>query len=123
MNAALRPGTKSARHQLIVDLVTHREVRSQSELAELLAESGGGQASGAPPFTLSHNVDSDEDVLRVYERAIAAGATSLREPAPVEWGGFTAYVADPDGFRWEIAHNPGWGVKPDGSIRLQSLTD
>jgi transcriptional regulator of arginine metabolism len=40
MSTALRPATKSARHQRIVELVTHQEVRSQSELADLLAESG-----------------------------------------------------------------------------------
>ncbi len=38
--AALRPATKSARHQQIVELVTHREVRSQTELADLLAAHG-----------------------------------------------------------------------------------
>jgi transcriptional regulator of arginine metabolism len=37
---SLRPGTKSARHQRIVEIVTHREVRSQGELADLLAEGG-----------------------------------------------------------------------------------
>lgn len=40
MNTALRPTTKSARHQRIVEIVTTHEVRSQVELAELLAESG-----------------------------------------------------------------------------------
>ncbi|WP_395658671.1 arginine repressor [Nocardioides sp.] len=40
MSTALRPGTKNARHQLILELVSHQEVRSQSELADLLAESG-----------------------------------------------------------------------------------
>jgi transcriptional regulator of arginine metabolism len=40
MNTALRPTTKNARHQLIVEIVTQHEVRSQSDLAELLAESG-----------------------------------------------------------------------------------
>ncbi|QZY30566.1 arginine repressor [Nocardioides coralli] len=39
-DAALRPTTKSARHQRIIALVTHHEVRSQTELAELLAASG-----------------------------------------------------------------------------------
>ena len=39
-DAALRPATKSARQQLIVELVTQHEVRSQTELAELLAQSG-----------------------------------------------------------------------------------
>ena len=34
------PGTKVARQQLIVDLVSTRAVHSQSELADLLAESG-----------------------------------------------------------------------------------
>ena len=40
MSETLRPTTKSARHQRIVELVTQREVHSQGELAELLAESG-----------------------------------------------------------------------------------
>ncbi|GAB7007640.1 arginine repressor [Nocardioides sp. AN3] len=38
--SALRPSTKSARHQLIVELVTGQGVRSQGELADLLAEHG-----------------------------------------------------------------------------------
>ncbi|QIG43423.1 arginine repressor [Nocardioides anomalus] len=40
MTETLRPGTKSSRHQQIVDLVTHHEVRSQPELATMLAEQG-----------------------------------------------------------------------------------
>jgi transcriptional regulator of arginine metabolism len=40
VNTALRPTTKNARHQRIVEIVTTHEVRSQGELAELLAESG-----------------------------------------------------------------------------------
>ena len=39
-DAALSPLTKNARHQRIIDLVTHHEVRSQTELAELLALRG-----------------------------------------------------------------------------------
>ena len=38
--SALRPATKGARHQQIIDLVTHHEVRSQPELAGLLATHG-----------------------------------------------------------------------------------
>lgn len=39
-DAALRPVTKSARHQRIIELVSHQEVHSQTELAELLAAVG-----------------------------------------------------------------------------------
>lgn len=38
--AAVRPGTKNARHQRIIDLVGHQEIRSQGELADLLAAEG-----------------------------------------------------------------------------------
>ena len=40
MSTTLRPTTKNARHQLILELVTHQEVRSQGELADLLADRG-----------------------------------------------------------------------------------
>ena len=39
-SAPLRPTTKNARHQRIVEIVTQHEVRSQGDLADLLAESG-----------------------------------------------------------------------------------
>ena len=38
--AEASPPTKGARHQRIVDLVAHHEIRSQTELADLLAEHG-----------------------------------------------------------------------------------
>jgi transcriptional regulator of arginine metabolism len=39
-DAALRPATKNARHQLIIELVSAQEVHSQTELADLLAREG-----------------------------------------------------------------------------------
>jgi transcriptional regulator of arginine metabolism len=39
-DAILRPATKNARHQLIIDIVTHHEVHSQGELRELLVDEG-----------------------------------------------------------------------------------
>jgi len=38
--ATLRPATKTSRHRQIVELVGHHEVKSQGELAALLAEQG-----------------------------------------------------------------------------------
>lgn len=66
-----------------------------------------GRGEGAPPFTLAHNVASPADVDRVVSEAVAAGATVVTAPTVRDWGGYSGYVADPDGFRWEIAHNPG----------------
>ena len=58
--AALRPATKNARHQQIVDLVGTHEVRSQAELADLLAEKGVHVTQG----TLSRDL-VELDAVRV----------------------------------------------------------
>ena len=36
-----------------------------------------------------------------------AGAALVGDPVARDWGGYSGYFADPDGFRWEVAHNPG----------------
>lgn len=56
--------------------------------------------------TLAINVDSREAVDHVYRVATEAGAEAITEPVDREWGGYSAYVADPEGQRWEIAWAP-----------------
>lgn len=73
---------------------------------EFVAEAGP-IADGPAPITLAHNVASRDEVPLVMEAMVAAGATHLGGPEEREWGGFTGYVADPDGYRWEVAWNPG----------------
>ncbi len=75
--------------------------------------------TGRPATAFAHNVDSDAAVVEVVERARAAGATVLKEPALTPlFGGFQAYIEDPCGFVWEIAHNPGWSVDADGTVHI-----
>jgi uncharacterized protein len=62
---------------------------------------------GVPPITLAHNLATKRGVDTVLEQAAVAGATQIGEPVEREWGGYTGYFADPDGFRWEVAYNPG----------------
>ena len=47
-----------------------------------------------------------------------AGGTVVRPAAEADWGGTTGAVADPEGYVWEVAHNPGWTIEDDGSVRL-----
>ena len=62
---------------------------------------------GVPPITLAHNLATKRGVDTVLEQAAGAGATEIGEPVERDWGGYTGYFADPDGFRWEVAYNPG----------------
>lgn len=61
---------------------------------------------GIAPITLAHNVATPAEVDQVLAEAAAAGA-HVTEAERRHWGGYTGYFADPDGFRWEIAFNPG----------------
>lgn len=73
---------------------------------------------GAPGIELAHNVRSPSEVDAILTLARRAGATIIRESGPTVWGGYSGTFADPDGYVWEIAHNPEWKLTQDGSIRL-----
>lgn len=62
---------------------------------------------GVPELTLAHNVPTKDQVDEVLATAAAAGASPVQPAHERSWGGYTGYFADPDGFRWEIAYNPG----------------
>jgi catechol 2,3-dioxygenase-like lactoylglutathione lyase family enzyme len=86
--------------------------------AALAADSGVKDAGGWGGMTLAHNVRSPAEVDAVTEEARAAGADIVREPAETFWGGYSAAFTDPDGHPWEIAHNPRWTIRDDGSVEL-----
>ncbi|GAA1840760.1 VOC family protein [Microlunatus capsulatus] len=69
--------------------------------------------------TLAHNVADPAVVDAVLARAEAAGARIGRRGAPTSWGGYGGVFVDPDGHPWEVAHNPGWVLTPDGATLLE----
>jgi catechol 2,3-dioxygenase-like lactoylglutathione lyase family enzyme len=75
--------------------------------------------SGLPPgahsatdMLLSHNVVTKAEVDALMKRAKAAGATIVKPPRTVFWGGYAGYFLDPDRHLWEVAFNPQWAL-PD----------
>ena len=87
----------------------------RAQLAEDSTVTDGGGWGGV---TLAYNVRSPEEVDAVIEEARSAGATIGREPAETFWGGYSGVFVDPDGHPWEVAHNPHWGLREDGSVEL-----
>ena len=81
---------------------------------EALAEDAQVPAdgSGFAGVALAHNVASEQEVDEVVAQAVAAGATLVKPPQKVFWGGYSGYFKDPDGHLWEIAHNPLFWVGP-----------
>ncbi|MFE0771669.1 VOC family protein [Streptomyces sp. NPDC058861] len=90
-------------------------------LADLGADTGHPATAGTP-FTLAQNLDSPAEVDEAMQRARAAGATVLKEAQRAAFGGYHGYFADPDGYRWEVCHNPGWSVADDGTVTLTAVS-
>lgn len=87
----------------------------RDQLAEDSAVADGGGWGGV---TLAYNVGSPDEVDAVLAEAEAAGARVGRRGAATSWGGYSGVFVDPDGHPWEVAHNPFWTVRPDGSTHL-----
>jgi uncharacterized protein len=85
---------------------------------ELAEDSSVEDSGGWGGVTLAYNVGSPEEVDAVIEEARQAGAKIGREPADTFYGGYSGIFIDPDGHAWEIAHNPHWGLRDDGSVVL-----
>jgi predicted lactoylglutathione lyase len=83
---------------------------------DLGIEPGEGPGSVA----LAQNVRLRSDVDRLFGEAVSAGAKPLKMPYDTPWGGYVAYVADPDGHAWEFAHVPMFPLATDGGLTLPS---
>ena len=100
----------------------HNSLTRRSASSKLVAWCwGSGLRSGghgAPGIELAQNVRAPEEVAVLLAEAEQAGGKIVRPAARAEWGGMSGAFADPDGYVWEVAHNPAWTITDDGSIRI-----
>jgi len=61
------------------------------------------EGSGFRGSSFHFIADSREAVDEMFAKAEAAGATAVRKPQSEEWGGYSGYFADPDGYLWKVA--------------------
>ena len=74
---------------------------------ELAADAGvPDDGTGFPRFALAHNVRSADEVDRLLDEVAAGGGRIVKPGRTADWGGYSGYFADPDGFLWEVAWNP-----------------
>lgn len=74
--------------------------------------------SAVAGISLAHNVESRERVDAVTAHAVHCGATLVKAPHDVFWGGYIAYISDPDGYLWEVAWNPDFALDENGNVHL-----
>jgi uncharacterized protein len=76
------------------------------------------ESPGWSGIAIAHNVGSNDEVDEIVELARRNGAEITREPSPTFYGGYAGVFRDLDGHVWEVAHNPGFGLSAEGSVRL-----
>lgn len=78
-------------------------------LQRLTEEAAPGEAQpdhGWNGVTIGINVASASAVDDAFRSAVEAGASAVAGPVSRDWGGYSCYVADPEGNRWEITWAP-----------------
>jgi catechol 2,3-dioxygenase-like lactoylglutathione lyase family enzyme len=87
--------------------------------AELAADAGVRlQNEPSQGFTLAYNTRARDEVDAVLAQAEALGGRITRPAQEALWGGYHGHFADPEGFLWEVAWNPGFAIAGDGSLNL-----
>ncbi len=82
----------------------HMALYDREELAKDATVDPSG--NGFRSFTMAYNTRSEKEVDDLVENLRKQGAPVIKEPQKVFWGGYSSYIADPDGNLWEIAYNP-----------------
>ncbi len=71
-----------------------------------------------PLASLAINCADEAEVDAVFAHVASMGAVIPKPAERVFWGGYSGYFADPDGFVWEVAYNPGWPLDERGLPQL-----
>ena len=88
---------------------------------DALAQDANVAAQPQPAFrgvSLAWNAAGEAEVDAIIAHAVACGASLVKAPHKVFWGGYSGYFADPDGHLWEVAFNPFFPLDAAGRIVL-----
>ncbi|MFC5679620.1 VOC family protein [Aeromicrobium endophyticum] len=97
---------------LVLALWSRDELAADARVAD-----SGATFSG---ISIAFNTRSHDEVDEVLAAVEAAGGTVTKPAEEQVWGGYSGYVADPDGHPWEVAFNPDWSLDDAGHVRLGS---
>jgi uncharacterized protein len=94
----------------------------RAKLADDAGVADSHSTDGFGGIALAYNARSRDEVDDVLATAVTAGAVITKPANETFYGGYAGYFADPDGHLWEVAHNPGFTIEADGSLRLPDFS-
>jgi len=87
--------------------------------ADLARDAGvSPEGQGFAGMAIAYNTRTKDEVDVVLAEAEAAGGKIVKAAETAEWGGYSGYFRDLDGFLWEVAWNPGFPLDERGAVTL-----
>jgi hypothetical protein len=75
-----------------------------------------GDGTGFRKFSLAVNFRSEKEIDDIVSELKEKGVRIVKEPQKVFWGGYHAYIADPENNYWELAYNPFLEMDAEGNV-------
>ena len=76
------------------------------------------EGSGFGGITIAYNTRSEKEVDDTIGKVERLGATIIKRPGKVFWGGYSSYFRDPEGHIFEVAFNPYLQLDEQGNLML-----
>ena len=61
---------------------------------------------------------SETEVDTIFARLASFDVNIVKAPHKADWGGYSGYFIDPDGYAWEVAYNPYWALDKTGRVEI-----
>ncbi len=86
--------------------------------ADKLAEDAkiSAEGNGFKGVVCAFNTRTEAEVNELFTMFKSKNVQIIKMPEKVFWGGYSGYIADPDGHLWEIAFNPFWELDTSGNL-------
>ncbi len=104
----------------IVAFNLHGFVLALYPLEGFAEEVGQPVSRVSPSLLLAYSVASEAKVDQLLQEAEQIGATIVKRPQKMFWGGYSGCFSDPDGYLWEVDFNPFAKLGEDGTFRWMS---
>jgi uncharacterized protein len=76
------------------------------------------EGSGFSGISIAYNARSEKEVDDVIARVEKLGASIVKTPQKVFWGGYSGYFRDLDGYWFEVAYNPFLELDEKGLLKM-----
>lgn len=82
------------------------------------SQTDASEAETKKGIRLSYHANQPESVDSIFSSLKSQNVNIIKNPTKLYWGGYSGSFQDPDGYVWEVTHNPHFKTNAKGEIQL-----